>query len=324
MARDRANIRTDIWNDDDFRQLSANAQLLYLQLLTSATLTYAGVADWRPKRLAALAHNRTASDVENAAQELVNGLYIIIDEDTEEVLIRSFLKHDGLLQKPNVAKAMVTAYGQVYSLTLKGVIVHELGRLAERFPKWNAFSLPTVQDILLNRSVNPSDLVSKGSGKGSGKGSENSPPLLTTNYLLRATNNHQPAIKDRDLEPLFDWAYKHWPKKTERKKSLDKFKTIVKSKNVDELVSDIIRFGDAYAATTEKQFVPALNVWLNGERWTDELPQRDTEHVNTTPSAASAIGKPSALEQCLLGVHGKRTATNECVVCGERLETNPF
>ena len=67
MARDRANIRTDIWNDDDFRQLSASAQLLYLQLLTSATLTYAGVADWRPKRIAALACGRNAKDVEAAA-----------------------------------------------------------------------------------------------------------------------------------------------------------------------------------------------------------------------------------------------------------------
>lgn len=324
MARDRANIRTDIWNDDDFRQLSANAQLLYLQLLTSATLTYAGVADWRPKRIAALACGRNAKDVEAAAEELSNGLYIVIDEDTEEVMIRSFLKHDGLLQKPNVAKAMVTAYGQVYSLTLKGVIVHELTRLAERFPKWNAFSLPGVQDILLNRSFNPSELLRNGSGKGSGKGSENSPPLLTTNYLLRATNNHQPAIKDRDLEPLFETAYKHWPKKTERKKSLDKLKTLAKTRDVNELAADIIRFGDAYAATTEKQFVPALNVWLNGERWTDELPTHETEPVNQSPSAAASIGRPSAADQCLLGVHGKRTATNECVVCGMRLEDNPF
>lgn len=59
--------------------------------------------------------------------------------------------------------------------------------------------------------------------------------------------------------------------------------------------------------------------WLNDQRWTDE-----PDTPNTSPSAAASIGRPSAADQCLLGVHGKRTATNECVVCGERLETNPF
>ena len=59
--------------------------------------------------------------------------------------------------------------------------------------------------------------------------------------------------------------------------------------------------------------------WLNDQRWTDE-----PDTPNITPSAAASIGRPSAADQCLLGVHGKRTATNECVVCGERLETNPF
>ena len=88
MARDRANIRTDIWNDDDFRELSGPAQLLYLQLLTSATLTYAGVADWRPKRIASLSAKRTANAVDDAAAELVAGLYIVVDEDTEEAFDR--------------------------------------------------------------------------------------------------------------------------------------------------------------------------------------------------------------------------------------------
>lgn len=266
MPRDRANIRTDIWNDDDFRRLTPPAQLLYLQLLTSATLTYAGVADWRPKRLAALAGGRSAAEVEKAAQELEAGLYVVIDEETEEVLIRSFLKHDGLLQKPNVTKAMVTAYGQVYSLDLKGVIVHELNRLVEKFPTWRGFALREVQDLISNRSVDPRELVRNPSGNPS----EKNPSLLTTNYLLRATDYPLPAIVDRDFEGLFDRAYDHWPKKTERKKSFDKFKAaIVKNPTLTE---DIIRFGDAYAATTEKKFVPALNVWINGERWTDELP----------------------------------------------------
>ena len=73
-------------------------------------------------------------------------------------------------------------------------------------------------------------------------------------------------------ESDFERAWDPWPKTVERKKSLDKFKAAAKKRGVEALIADITRFGDAYARTTEKQYVPALNVWLNGERWTDELP----------------------------------------------------
>lgn len=70
----------------------------------------------------------------------------------------------------------------------------------------------------------------------------------------------------------FDAAWSHWPKKVNRKQSVDRFKAATRRLDVTELVNAIIRFGDAYAATTERQFVPALDVWLKNERWTDELP----------------------------------------------------
>lgn len=80
------------------------------------------------------------------------------------------------------------------------------------------------------------------------------------------------------LESAFAEAWGHWPKKVERKQALDRFVKATKRLPVEQLVPAIVRFGDAYAATTETQFVPALGVWLNGDRWTDELPgtRKDT------------------------------------------------
>jgi len=87
-----------------------------------------------------------------------------------------------------------------------------------------------------------------------------------------------PAV--RVSESDFESAWAHWPKKVERKKSFEKFKAAAKTRGVTELVADIIRFGDAYARTTERQYTPALNVWLNGERWTDDLPTSSTDVIN--------------------------------------------
>jgi len=74
------------------------------------------------------------------------------------------------------------------------------------------------------------------------------------------------------LAGAFDDAYEHWPKKVERKQALDRFKAASKKIPLDELTAKVIQFGDAYAATTDRRFVPALGVWLGHERWTDELP----------------------------------------------------
>jgi hypothetical protein len=192
MARTHAAIRLDIWGDDDWRKLSMSAQYLYLHLLASPTLNYAGVADWRPARIAGMSSQTPRDIIELAAAELEAALFIIVDDKTEEVLIRSFLKHDGLLQKPNVAKAMVSAYTKTVSATLRGVIVFELNRLAERFPEWRAFDLKEVQEVMAKGSVNPFE-------KGSMKGSEFDPSLLTPNSLLPTPDSTHLATSEIEL-----------------------------------------------------------------------------------------------------------------------------
>lgn len=75
------------------------------------------------------------------------------------------------------------------------------------------------------------------------------------------------------LVGLFDSAWGHWPKKVERKAALEQFKRAARKIGGPDVALHVEQFGDAYARTTERQFVPALGVWLSHERWTDELPQ---------------------------------------------------
>ena len=86
----------------------------------------------------------------------------------------------------------------------------------------------------------------------------------------------------------FDAAYDRWPKKVERKQAFEKFKIAIRKRGLEQLVNDIIRFGDAYAATTEKQYIPALGVWLGHERWTDELPQPRGAQIKQSKASQNA------------------------------------
>jgi hypothetical protein len=163
MAREYARLRLDMWITGDIRKLSPPAQHLYFVLLTSPDLSYAGVTDWRPGRIAAGAEGWTADQVRAAAAELSRGLYVVIDEDTEEVLVRSFIRNDGLMKEARVAVSMVKAFGAVASSTLRGVIVHELRRLHDEEPDlrgWRTTSGAPGQALALLGldSIDPADL----------------------------------------------------------------------------------------------------------------------------------------------------------------------
>lgn len=134
MAREFAQIRLDIWADDDWRDLTHDAQWLYLHLLSSPALNFAGVTDWRPARIAAVTRELTAADVEVFAAELEAGDYIVVDRTSEECLIRSWVKHDGLLRNSNMCKAFVTAHAAVGSRVIRAVIVDQLHRLKVKQP----------------------------------------------------------------------------------------------------------------------------------------------------------------------------------------------
>jgi len=140
MARDFAKILTRIWSDQDWRTLTIHEQHLYMHLVTRSDLSYAGVADWRPKRITPLATNANVHDIELAAATLQAKGYIVVDEDTEEVLVRSYHRNDEALKIANMGKAVAKAYFDVASSKLMGVIVWELQRLHAEHPDWKGWA----------------------------------------------------------------------------------------------------------------------------------------------------------------------------------------
>ena len=130
MARQYALVQVAIWQDEDFRQLPPEAQHLYFLILTSPSLNLAGVCDWRPNRIAKLAHGWTTARVRAAAATLTKAGYIQVDEDTEEAVVRTFIRHDGILRNPKTAAGMVSCWSGAFSAKLRRTIAGEVGKLA--------------------------------------------------------------------------------------------------------------------------------------------------------------------------------------------------
>ncbi|WP_102157687.1 hypothetical protein [Zhihengliuella halotolerans] len=159
MARTYAKTSVTIWGDDDFMDLSMPAQWLYWHLLSQPKLSHCGVLDWRPRRIVPKSSTLNLETVEAAAEELEEGLYIIVDRDTEEVLVRSYMRNDGLLTQRNMGVAVAKAHAEVSSRTIRGVVVHEVKRLHHENPTWTSWG--GLADVLKKASVDPSELVAE-------------------------------------------------------------------------------------------------------------------------------------------------------------------
>lgn len=128
MARDHARILTSIWRDPDFRDLNVDAQHTYLAIISQDALTYAGVLDYRPGRLAALSKDATARRIETAIKALERARFVVVDRETEELLARSYVRHDGVMDRVNMGKAVGRALNKIVSLPLYGAVIDELAR----------------------------------------------------------------------------------------------------------------------------------------------------------------------------------------------------
>lgn len=143
--RHYAKISISISDDPDWRALSRTAQHLYLNLLFSATINNAGVADWRPVRICSKATGWTTEEVIQDGKELEAARFVVIDEATEEILVRSFVRSDGILDGPKTAQGMANAYAHVVSLRIRSAICREVARIRLEQPTSGAW---TVKDAV--------------------------------------------------------------------------------------------------------------------------------------------------------------------------------
>ena len=151
-------MNLDIWGDDDFRDLPVDAQNLYWTLWTSPDRTYCGGHEWRPGKLSQCAEDWTLPRILAAATVLSERLFVLFDETTEECLIRSWIKHDGLWRTPNLAVTIANARSAMGSKILRGVIVHEVKKLVRAHPDREGWKRAEVVKMLSQRDIDPADI----------------------------------------------------------------------------------------------------------------------------------------------------------------------
>ena len=225
-------------------------------------------------------------DFKSAAEELARNLYIVVDEETEEVLIRSFVRHDGLMKQPNMAVAMVKAARSIASRNIRAVLVHELLRLREDHPDLKGWA--AAEELLSGRSTDPSSYPTgypsenpseNPSGKGEPNPSENpsDDPSRTPYSILHTPNSplHTPpadagsaARKRADYSPEFEAFWATYPRREAKRQAWNAWGKALNRATVEAITEGARRYADD--PNRDARYTKHAATWLNADGWEDE------------------------------------------------------
>lgn len=149
--RKTVTINPRILLDSRFTGLDIPGQQLWFELQIHPKTNILGVCDWMPKRLRAYVRGMSVETLDYAGRELSDAGFIIIDDDTDEVLL---LNHFDRLED---VEAVEEAYVETASPRLRGVLVHELRNLKESGVD-SDFDWAGLSDLLAQPSIDPESL----------------------------------------------------------------------------------------------------------------------------------------------------------------------
>lgn len=129
MPRTHGRIMASIWTDPDFTAMTSAAQRMFMFLLSQPDLSHAGLVPMRVNKWANKADDLTAKIVRSDLDYLAERDFLVVDETTEEVLIRTMVRNDGVYKQPLVMDRMREDAKQIESGLLREAFAAELNRL---------------------------------------------------------------------------------------------------------------------------------------------------------------------------------------------------
>ncbi len=130
MARSEARLQFGCWRTG-LTGLGPHEKLLYCVLLTEPTLNHCGVGAVRMTRWAKDA-SLSIRETEKALAALCDGEWVFVDDDTEELFVRSLIRNDGVVNQPYVLKGALREAVLTSSPRIRVALAAELRKLPPR------------------------------------------------------------------------------------------------------------------------------------------------------------------------------------------------
>jgi hypothetical protein len=124
VARSYGAVKVSVWEvTSEFRQLSPAAQWGYMMLISQPQLNNLGVLPYAPEKWHRFAAGMTLDELRRILQELADNRYVVIDETTDELLVRTFIKHDKVWAQPKLITNARRVIREVESEVIRDTLV---------------------------------------------------------------------------------------------------------------------------------------------------------------------------------------------------------
>jgi hypothetical protein len=136
MARSHGIVKCSVWDvGSEFRSLPRDAQWAYVMLISQPQINNCGVLPFVPEKWARLCAGGTIDALEETLTELHDRAFIIIDDETGELLVRTFVKHDRIWKQPNLVTRARKEFLEIESETIRSYLAQAHPWLVEVWTK---------------------------------------------------------------------------------------------------------------------------------------------------------------------------------------------
>lgn len=129
MARNYVTNTTSLWHDPDFVALTPQQQALYQMLKGQREITAAGTLPLTVRRWTKTAASWTPELIETELRELEACGHVVIDRDTEELLVLKFVKFDGGYRNEKRRPVIIESAEAIISPRIRAALADELDAL---------------------------------------------------------------------------------------------------------------------------------------------------------------------------------------------------
>ena len=323
MAREFAKVYTSLWADRDFISLSADAQRIYLMLISQDSLSRCGVTTIAMNRWVGMAADSPRERVQDGLRELVEAKFVLADHSTDELLVRSFVKNDGGWKSPNIALAIASAARAIVSPRLReevrqcildldfSHVSENVNKNTGRSPRdfiWDVFAqlcrdispdgafLEPQKKITLRDALEPAVTATPGEAADPGEGFAVEAPAPP------AREKKPSAKKPGKGDDAFDAFWAVYPRKADKKKARQAWTRAIRDADPETIIAG----AENYAADPNRvdQYTKLPASWLNAGAWENgALPERTGGGVSAPapfsggrPAAAQTSGWPTSVE----------------------------
>jgi hypothetical protein len=340
VARTEARILVSIWNDPDFRALTPSAQWAYMFLLSQQDLAHTGVIPLRVRRWAQAADGMTIEAIREALRLLESARFIVADRDTEELLVRSFIRRDKVFKQPQVFRAAADALPLVTSHILRSALADELARVDAEEEM-----VPSSRDILAEMRAALPHPAGQGAAHPANEAARTSPgvrgvvtevEMVSPNPVPREPRTPEPRHASSTRGPRararagtraktapaadesdFDRFWATYPRREAKDRARKAWAKAIARADPETVIAGAARFRDD--PEREAKYTPHPASWLNAGRWTDEpLPrgspngQREVNGLMLNPTTIADLER----EQRLAALDAQRTTSAQLALEG--------